>query len=198
LPEEGCCGIYYHEVGRMDLAREKFRENADRFKKLGTKKVIVACAGCYHCFKRFYPQLLGDMDFEVVHIIQILPSLLKEKGIRSEQKGTEVTYHDPCRLGRVEGFYEEPREALRLIGIEINELPANRANGLCCGAGGAVRSVYRDLSMKLASKILDQALRSPIITPCPFCEFNLSYASRKTGRDKKVAYITQIVLDALS
>lgn len=198
LKDEGCCGIYFHEVGRLDLAREKFQENADKFKKLGIKRIIVACAGCYHCFKWFYPKLLGSIDFEVMHIIQLLPSLLKKKGIKLEQKGTGVTYHDPCRLGRLEGFYDEPREALELCGIKVNEMPENRENALCCGAGAAVRSVYRDLSLKLATSILDQAPVSPIVTPCPFCEFNFSYAIRKTESDKKVAYITDAILKALT
>ena len=197
LQDEGCCGIYFYEVGRLDLAREKFTENADRFKKLGIKKIIVACAGCYRCFKRFYPQLLGSIDFEVLHIIQLLPSLLKEKVIKVEQKGIEVTYHDPCRLGRLEGFYDEPREALRLCGVKVNEIPENRENAPCCGAGGAVRSVYRDLSLKVATSILDQAPTSTIVTSCPFCEFNFSYTARKTERDKKVAYITETILQAL-
>ena len=197
LKDEGCCGIYFHEVGRLDLAREKFRENADRFKKLGIKRLIVVCAGCYHCFKRLYPKLLGGIDFEVIHIIQLLPSLLKERGIKLEEKGMGVTYHDPCRLGRLEGFYDEPREALKLCGIKVNEMPGNRENALCCGAGAAVRSVYRDLSLKLATIILDQAPVSPIVTPCPFCEFNFSYTIRKTESDKKVAYITDAILKAL-
>lgn len=198
LPDEGCCRIYYQEVGRTDLAREKFEGNVARFKRLGIKKIIVACAGCYHCFKRLYPQALGSIDFEVVHIVELLPPLLKEKGIKLEQKGTEVTYHDPCRLGRLEGFYDEPRQALRLSGVKVNEIPQNKENALCCGAGAAVRSVYRDLSLKLASNILDQAPVSPIVTPCPFCEFNLSYTAHKIGSDKKVAYITEIILKALS
>ena len=198
LQDEGCCGIYYHQVGRLDLAREKFEENADRFKKLGIKRLIVACAGCYHCFKQYYPQFLGSIDFDVVHIIQLLPSLLKEKGIKMEQKGVEVTYHDPCRLGRLEGFYDEPREALRLCGVKINEMAENRKTAPCCGAGAAVRSVYRDLSLKIATSLLDEAPVNHIVTPCPFCEFNLSYASRKTESGKKIAYITETILHALT
>ncbi len=198
LPDEGCCGIYYYEVGRLELAREKFAETAAHFKERGIKRVITVCAGCYHCFKYFYPELLGETDFEVEHIVPLLPSLLREKGIKLEDSGIEVTYHDPCRLGRVEGFYDEPREALRRCGIRVNELPRNREDAFCCGAGGAVRSVYRDLSLKLASRILEEAPVSPVVTPCAFCNFNMSYTARKTGSDKKVAYLTELILQALS
>ncbi len=196
LQDEGCCGVYFHSAGRIDLARERFEENADRFKKLGIKKVIVTCAGCYKAFKRLSPQLLGGIDFEVVHIIQLLPSLLKEKGIKMEDKGIEVTYQDPCDIGRLAGVYDEPREALKLCGVTVNELPQNRENAPCCG--GVVRSVYRDLALELATSILDQAPTSAIVTSCPFCEFNLSYTARKTEKDKKVAYITETILQALT
>jgi len=197
LEDEGCCGIYYHEVGRLDLARVKFAENVDRFRNLGIKRVIVICGGCYHCFKRLYPELLEGIDFEVVHIVEILPALLKERGIRIEQQLTEVTYHDPCRLGRLEGFYDEPREALRLCGVKVNEMPSSREDASCCGAGGAVRSAYRDLSFKVAAGVLEQAPVSPLVTSCSFCNFNFSYTARKLGGDKKVAYITEPILQAL-
>ena len=198
LRDEGCCGLYYSWVGRTDLSREKFEENVNRFKQLGIKRLIVDCAGCYDCFARLYPQVLGSTDFEVVHIAQLLPSLLKERGIKVEEKGIEVTYHDPCGLGRLEGIYDEPRQALELCGIKINELTANRENAPCCGGGAAVRAVYRDLCLKIASGILDQASVSPIVTPCSFCQFNLGYAARKTGSDKKIAYLTEVILQALS
>ena len=198
LEDEGCCGIYYHEVGRLDLAREKFEENADRFKRLGIKRVILICGGCYHCLKRLYPQLLGSVDFEVVHIVELLPALLKGTEIKIEGELTEVTYHDPCRLGRLEGFYDEPREALRLCGIKVNEMSSSREDAPCCGGGGGVRSVYRDLSLKIGAGVLEHVPVSPLVTSCSFCNFNFSYTAHKTGSDKKIAYITEPILHALT
>ena len=198
LKDEGCCGIYYYEVGETDLAHKKFEENADRFRRLGISRIIVPCAGCYHCFSRFYPALLGNTNFEVVHIVQLLPSLLEEHGIEMEPKGAEVTYVDPCRIGRIAGFYDEPREALKKCGIKVNEIAERRENAPCCGAGGAVRSVYRDLALKMAAHILEQARVSPVVTACPFCSFNYSYTIRKTGSDKQVVYLTEPILHALT
>ena len=196
LEDEGCCGLYFYDSGRIDLAKEKFEENASRFKKLGITRIIVPCAGCYRCFKRYYPQLLGDVDFETVHITEILPSLLVERGIKPQ--GIEVTYQDPCRLGRMEGLYDEPRDILRLCGVEVREMAENRGNAACCGAGAGVRSIYRDLSFKMATTLLDEAPLEHVVTSCPFCDFNLSYASQKAGGNKKITYITEIVLDSVS
>jgi Fe-S oxidoreductase len=135
--------------------------------------------------------------------------LLKENGIKMEPKGLEVTYHDPCKVGRYEGvydykpgryerIYDKPREALRLCGIKVNELPQNKEIAPCCGAGAVVRPVYRDLSLKLATKVLDQVPVSPLVTSCPFCEFQFQWAARKAGSSKKIAYITDVILQAIS
>jgi len=46
------------------------------------------------------------------------------------------TYHDPCYLGRFNRGYEAPRKIVELLGVNLSEMPRNRENSYCCGAGG--------------------------------------------------------------
>ncbi len=196
LEDEGCCGDYLYNIGRIDLAREKFEENRGKFRRLGIKKVIVLCAGCYHTFNTWYPELLGGKDFEVIHISQLLPDLLRERKEALEQVERGMVYQDACGLGRLEGIYDEPREALQLCGVKLAEVGKNKEQADCCAAKNI--SNFRDLSIKIASSFLDKVETPNIVTSCPFCLFGLNYACRKTGKDKRLLYLSEVVLDSLS
>jgi hypothetical protein len=60
-----------------------------------------------------------------------------------------------------------------------------------------VRVVYRELALELASSILDEAPGAPIVNSCPFCDFCLRWACRKTGKEREITYITDAILQAL-
>ncbi len=195
LQDESCCGYFYYYMGREDLAREKSEQNVEKFKRHGIKRIITICAGCYHNFKYWYPELLEPLDFEIVHISQLLPALLKERREILKKDGREITYHDPCGLGRLGGIYDEPREALRLCGVNLVEAEHNRELGPCCGA--LIINNFRDLGAKVAGDFLNKVKTTDIVTSCSFCLFGLNYGNRKTGKDKKIQYLSEVVLDSL-
>ena len=198
LEDEGCCGTYIYESGRTDLAAEYFAANVERFKSLGITKLIVPCSGCLKCFKYFYPDVLGDTGLSVRHPIEILHELLQANPDAVHKIDQTITYHDPCRIGRGEGMTEEPREILALCGADVREIESNRDEGLCCGAGAGIRSVYRDLSMEIAADLLKKVPTEIAVSSCPFCVFNLGFASRKKDLGKQLTYITKIVEQSLA
>jgi heterodisulfide reductase subunit D len=197
LEDEGCCGSILFTSGRVDLAGEWFQKNVERFKSLGIRRVIVTCPVCQERFKHSYAEVLGGFDFSVYHIAEIIYDLVKSEPDLLPKIQKTVTYQDPCLLARGEGFYEEPRRILRWCGMALKEMPENRAEAPCCGAGGGVRAAYPDLATKIASNLLNTVETETIVNACPFCTYNLNHSSRDGEMMKRSVYFTNMVLDSL-
>jgi Fe-S oxidoreductase len=203
LQDEGCCGHYFYNLGRLDLAQESFEKGRERFKKLGIKRIITDCPGCQRAFDILTPELVGgENDFEVLNLLQILPELLKIRGETPETKPSEkseATYFDPCvfRIMR-KHLYDEPREMLNLCGVNWIEMDENREHNLCCGAGGGIATTFRQLSIEVGARFMDKVKTREILTSCPACLLRLNYDAKKREKDKKAFYITEAVLDFLN
>jgi Fe-S oxidoreductase len=67
-----------------------------------------------------------------MHTTEFLIEQGFDMNLKSEE--TTVTYHDPCRLGRQMGIYEEPRELINAVeGVEIVEMEHSGEDAMCCG-----------------------------------------------------------------
>ena len=100
--QEKCCGSPGYTIGDEKLFEEWAGKNLEHFKSLGVKKVVTSCAGCYSMFKSHYPRLGKEMDFEVVHAVEMLDQLIQDGDLKPEKAvPMTVTYHDPCHLGRL-------------------------------------------------------------------------------------------------
>ena len=73
----------------------------------------------------------------MIHHTALLLELIESGRLDvGERLAYRVTYHDPCHLGRINGEYDDPRRILELLGCTLVEMPRNRDNSFCCGAGG--------------------------------------------------------------
>lgn len=166
---ETCCGGRAYQMGYRQAFLDQARKNVDLIKKSGAKTVVVSCADGYHAFKVLYDQHGLKNDIEVLHITEYIDRLIKEGKLTFEKRiDMTVTYHDPCRLGRMgepwvhwegkkipggqhifdppktyrrgtHGVYEPPRDILKNIpGIKLNEMVRIKEYAWCCGAGGGV------------------------------------------------------------
>ena len=202
-PLESCCGESIRKAGDEGVFRRLARENIKTFIDHGVRKILVSSPHCYHTFKNEYPEFM--VQFEVVHVSQLLARLLEEGRLRiAGEAPLRVAYHDPCYLGRHNGIFDEPREVLgRIPGLELVELPDNRENSLCCGGGGGriwmdtpKGERFSDLRVAQAVDVGAQVLA----TSCPYCIANfedsrLALADSDALRVRDLTEILQGVLE---
>jgi len=179
--EEWCCGSPLMRTGQLQLATDLVKHNLNLIKQIGAKKVISSCAGCYRTLKMDYPKYAEQLeDVEFLHISEFLRGYIKNLKLKSRKKKIKVTYHDPCHLGRHSGVYDMPREIIKAIpGIELVEMSRNRENSWCCGAGGGVKSAYKDWAVEISVDRIREAEETGadlLISTCPFCKTNLQDA----------------------
>jgi len=188
-------------TGQTSTVEKLAQQNTRMFKELGVQKILTVCPGCYLTLKVDYPKLIKDFPFEVVHISEFLRQLLQTGRLRlTKRVGLKVTYHDPCHIGRRFNLYEPPRTVLSSIpGLKLVEMPRNRENARCCGAGGGVKSAFSDTALKIGISRMEEAAQTKadlLVTSCPFCCINLGDASRQ-AQLLPVSDLTEIVAEAI-
>lgn len=201
--KEVCCGTHFLWDGETRMARAWATRLSRAITEAGAKRVIVSCADCYRSLKVDYAALLGKLPFEVLHISEVLFELLKGNRIRFKNRVTgKVTYHDPCRLGRLGGgIYEPPREVLRAIpGLELVEMPRRRKWAWCCGSGGlVVLNAFPDFARWTASQRLveAEAVANTLVTACAHCVANFEDANQAHSLGLKIYDLPVLVAEAM-
>ncbi|MDO8567426.1 MAG: (Fe-S)-binding protein [Dehalococcoidales bacterium] len=185
LPNERCCGHDLLWAGDREGFIKLAQHNLKQINKAKAKKIVTTCAECYYTLKFDYPRYLGSQDFEVLHISQVLAEPIASGKLKFRRLAQKATYHDPCRLGRLAGIYDEPRTMARAIpGLELAEMSRNRANALCCGTQAWMNC--GSVNKQIQSERLREAKAAGakvLLTACPKCQIHLKCALN----DKKLS-----------
>jgi len=140
----------------------------------------------------------------VVHITEYVLELIAAG--RLEITGDypkNITYHDPCYLGRHNGIFDQPREILKSIpGLDLRELPEIREESLCCGMGGGRVWIDTKMAERFANLRIEQAIgveAEVLVTACPYCIIALEDSRLGLGYEEKIQVkdITEILKDVI-
>ncbi len=172
--EEACTGDPAKRAGNEFLFQMMAMQNIATLNAYGVKKIVTACPHCFNTLKNEYPSLGGE--YEVLHHTTLINQLLNEGKLSIQGgafKGKTITYHDSCYLGRSNDIYEAPREIISKLDAALVEMKRSKANGLCCGAGGAQMFKEAEHGAKEVNvERIDDALElqpNIVASACPFC-----------------------------
>jgi Fe-S oxidoreductase len=112
-------------------------------------------------------------------------------------KGGTVTYHDPCYLGRYNGEYEAPRDVLKALGIEVEEMARSGYRSRCCGGGGGAPITDIPGKQRIPDMRMNDVRETGaelVAVGCPQCTAMLEGVVEPRAEIKDIA---ELVADAL-
>jgi Fe-S oxidoreductase len=199
-PEERCTGDAARRSGNEYLFYELASSNVETLKRVAAPMIITTCPHCLHTLKNEYPDFGGD--FDVMHHTELIATLIEEGRLRLKDGARSLTFHDPCYLGRQNGVVEAPRNSLLGSGFELTEMPRNRRDSFCCGAGGAqMWKEEEEGQVRVSAARIQEAIATGEKTlgvGCPFCMIMLEDAAGAQQAEIDIQDVAELVAGQLA
>lgn len=190
----------------------------ERVQKLASERIVAAAQACGaktviipEC-GHAYPSMRWEaanehgsrLPFEVLAISEFLGREVKAGRLKLNRLGRErkVTFHDPCKLARHSGTIEEPRWVLDALGVDFREVESGKELNWCCGGGAGVflinsASDLRQNAFKIKMAQVEQTGANSVVTACGSCRLNFLNGAMKSGWDKGIESLVELVAEAL-
>jgi Fe-S oxidoreductase len=201
--QEGCTGDTARRSGNEHLFFEMAGANIETLNSVSACRIVVTCPHCLHTLGAEYAQF--GADFEVIHHTTLINQLISAGKLNLSVAGGDaqrVTFHDPCYLGRHNGVFADPRDALAAGKVELLEMDRARNNSFCCGAGGGQMWKEEEPGQSAVNSSRFEEAESTgadtLAVGCPFCLVMMTDASRAAGESMRVRDVAEIVADALT
>jgi Fe-S oxidoreductase/nitrate reductase gamma subunit len=200
---EKTAGCDVRRAGEEGLWAALAEENVRTISGCDFQRIFSSDPHTFHTLRNEYPQHGGE--WTVLHHSQLLLELLERGAIAPRrQLGYRITYHDPCTLGRYNGVYDAPRQVLAAIGCELVEMPRNRDNSFCCGAGGGriwmteLKGVQRPSEQRIAEAVALGGLDYFVVC-CPKDVTMYEDAIKTSGHqgELELRELSELVLESL-
>jgi len=192
--------------GMEDLQRQASRKIIDEAIAIGAKTVIVPeCGHAYPALRWEGAAMAGmPLPFEVLAISEFLGREIKAGRLKVKSAGArKLTYHDACKLGRHGGVLDEPREALRALGVEFRETEPTAEMNWCCGGGAGVFLINRAAGLRqkafeLKQQQIDATGAESVVMSCGSCRLNFMNGQANSRWPVKIESLVELVSDHLS
>ena len=184
-----------HEVRRYGeemLFQSLKAENTQAILDCAPARIITSDPHAYNALRNDYQGLPPVEHVSELIAAGVRSGKLRLKGVTDPTR--VYTYHDPCYLGRHNGLYDAPREAIDAIpGLKRVEMAGHcRDRSFCCGGGGLNLFFEPEEEQRMGViriGMAAQAGANVIVTACPFCLTNMEDAIKVAGLEGRMEAI---------
>ncbi len=197
--DERNSGNDVRRVGEEGLFEMLVEQNLAAFEKAEFTEIVTTDPHSLNTLRNEYPEF--GLDKPVRHYTELLASLIEDGTIPVKPLGRTVTYHDPCYLARYNRVTDAPRRLLSALGCNLKEMPRNKDNTFCCGAGGG--RIWMDdsnLTERPSENRIKEAVSIGVdtfVVACPKDMTMYTDAAKTTGNEETMAVLDVVqLLDA--
>jgi Fe-S oxidoreductase/CheY-like chemotaxis protein len=192
--------------GDDGLGGASAKREYDKARALGVEKIVISeCGHGYRSTRCEGVNWSGESEaFPMESSVMTMLGYIKEGRIKVDptRNPEKMTFHDSCNNARSCGFFEEPRELLRLVSMDFQEMYPNRAENYCCTGGGGAMSMSEYTPRRLESaKIKADQIRATgakvVVTSCHNCVDGLNDLIKHHKLDCEVKQLVDLVANAL-
>jgi Fe-S oxidoreductase len=192
--------------GIRDIQKAVTKRVIDAAIHCGAKTVIVPeCGHAYMALRWDAANMYGEpLPFDVMYISEYLGRQVNAGRLKLKHlKGhPPVTFHDPCKVGRLGGVFEEPRVVMEAMGLDVREMPSNRETNWCCGGGAGVFLINRAASLRqkafeIKMEQVERTGAASVVLTCGSCRLNFMNGAMQANWDKNIESLVELVAQAL-
>ena len=180
LANERCCGHDLLWTGDRENFEILCKLNYETFKSAGIEEIVVSCPECRHVLGERMAEVIPGFDIKVTLLIDMLEAEIHKGGIGFRPLGKRITFQDPCRLGRMSGQYEGPRNLLSMIpDLRLKEMENSRHSAICCGNNAFINCDTYSKRVQVQRLREARTTRADmLVTACPKCMIHLGCTMR--------------------
>jgi Fe-S oxidoreductase len=166
--------------------------------------LVPECGHAYTALRWEAADLYGKpLPFKVLSVTEFLADELAAGNLKLGKAAQgKTTFHDPCQLVRKGGVMDAPRQLMKAMDVDLQELENHGGFGFCCGGGGGVIDIqqaaplrYRTMEVKMRE--IDATGAQTLVTSCSDCRRTFDDAQNHFTWDKKPNSLLELIASNL-